>query len=245
MRRKYALLALVFGLVVVCDQATKYLAVSRLTNVLELNDRRTLVERVGGFLTLKNLDNEPARRDGVDHRKGAVVVVPGFWNHKYVENPGAAWGLLSKVDDRWRVPFFHVISLLAIGIILAFYRRLEADQRVMAFALSLVLGGAVGNYLDRLARSYVIDFIDWHWRGRSDLHWPTFNVADAAICVGVVLMLGETLFGRRLLIEPATAPAPGPAAAPPNPDSLPSAEPSPPSPQAPSTQLPSDEGHKA
>jgi len=69
-----------------------------------------------------------------------------------------------------------------------------------------VLGGAVGNYLDRLARNYVIDFIDWHWREAPNLHWPTFNLADSAISVGVVLMLADTLFSRPKPLEPIEMP---------------------------------------
>jgi len=207
MRRKYTSLVAILGLVLVADQATKYLAVANLTTALEHAKLTTPLARLGGFYTLKNLDNDPPEPAGMDLRTAPVVIVAGYWHHKYVENPGAAWGLLSRVSDTWRVPFFHVISVLAILIIVAFYRRLEADQRLMAFALSLVLGGALGNYVDRLARGYVIDFIDWHWHNRPDMHWPTFNLADSAICVGVFFMLVETIFTPR---------PPAPA----NPDSL-------------------------
>src|SRR5699024_6337125 len=58
-------------------------------------------------------------------------------------------------------------------------------------------GGALGNYIDRIARNYVIDFIDWHWRGQPHLHWPTFNIADVAITCGMLLMLFESFFGGR------------------------------------------------
>ena len=233
MRRKYKSLVAIVGLVLVADQATKFFAVDKLTAAFAHANLRTPLARLSGFYTLKNLDNEPPEPGGVDLRTAPVVIVAGYWHHKYVENPGAAWGLLSRVSDSWRVPFFHVVSVLAIFIIVAFYRRLEADQGLMAFALSLVLGGALGNYADRLARGYVIDFIDWHWRNRPDMHWPTFNVADSAICVGVFFMLVETIFTHR---PPAAEPVPGGGAAaptPPNPDSL--APPTPPSGGAPKT----------
>lgn len=224
MRRKYSLLLGVFALVVLADQGTKYLAVASLTNALEHANRRTLSERVAGYFRVTNLDNDPATPDGIDHRRPPAVVVPGYWNHKYVENPGAAWGLLARVSDRWRVPFFHAVSLLALFVILSLYRGLEADQRLVAFALALVLGGAIGNYLDRILKGYVVDFIDWHWRDQPGLHWPTFNLADSAIVVGVLLMLSETLFVRRPLPAPggglADAPAPVADAAAPKPDSL-------------------------
>ncbi len=211
MRHKYTLLAAIFGTVVLADQGTKYWAVSRLTSAFEHAGLRTPGERLRGFANLKNLDNDPPEPGGLDLRRPAVPFVPGFWSHRYVENPGAAWGLLGNASATFRVPFFHVISIAAITIILAFYRRLEAGQRLTAVALSLVLGGAMGNYTDRLLRGYVIDFLDWHWRDRPGFHWPTFNVADAAICVGVLLMFAETLFVKRL---PAAAPVAPPSPSP-------------------------------
>ncbi|HEY3450732.1 MAG TPA: signal peptidase II [Myxococcales bacterium] len=224
MRRKYGLLVAVFSLVVLTDQGTKYLAVASLTNAFEHADRRTFAERVAGYLTLKNLDNDPASPGGVDHRKPPVVVVASYWQHKYVENPGAAWGLLARVSETWRRPFFHVVSLIALVVILGFYRRLQSDQALMAVALSLILGGAMGNYFDRVIHGYVIDFVDWHWRHQPGLHWPTFNVADSAIVVGVLLLLAETMFPKRLAGREALAqvgtPVAGTDPEPPKPDSL-------------------------
>lgn len=194
---KYKVLLAVFALVVVADQATKYLAVSRLTRAFEVAGLDSFGERLAGFYRLENLDNDPFEAGKSDLRRGVHVVIPRFWHHKYVENPGAAWGLLGGLDERWRIPFFHVVTLVAITFILLFYRKIEADQRLLGLSLSLVFAGAVGNYIDRLARNYVVDFIDWHWRGRPDMHWPTFNVADAAISVGVALMLLDSIWGGR------------------------------------------------
>lgn len=197
MSSKYKILLVIFAVVVSLDQVTKFLAVDRLTTVFEHYGKVSLAERVRAFYTYENLDNDPYSPVRKDFRKPPVVVVENYWHHKYVENPGAAWGLLSDADERFRIPFFHVVSLAAILFIVAFFRRLEPDQKLLTVALSLVLGGAVGNYIDRLARNYVVDFIDWHWRNQPGMHWPTFNVADAAICVGVALMLIETLFFAR------------------------------------------------
>ena len=194
---KLAILVVVFPLVVLLDQTTKFLAVEKLTNAFEHFEKRTLNERVMAFLSLRNLDNEPHVAGNVDLRKRPAVIVAGYWAHRYVENPGAAWGLLSNVNEKWRIPFFHFVSLLAIGSILAFFWRIESGQRLLMIAFSLVLGGAIGNYIDRVIRNYVIDFIDWHWRDNPNLHWPTFNVADTDICVGVGLILLDTLFARR------------------------------------------------
>ncbi len=194
---KYKVLLVVALAVITADQATKYLAVAHLTRAFEASGRTSFVERLAGFYSLENLDNDPYEPGKADLRNGTHPVVAGYWNHKYVENPGAAWGLLAGLDQKWRLPFFYLVPLLAIGFIALFYRRVQADQKLLSLALSLVFAGAIGNYLDRLARGYVIDFIDWHWRGRPDMHWPTFNIADAAISVGVVLMLLESFVARR------------------------------------------------
>jgi len=91
--------------------------------------------------------------------------------------------------------------------IFSYYRKLRMDQRYLQIALALVLGGAVGNAIDRLLRGYVIDFIDWHWFDpdwlRPALHWPTFNVADSGITVGLAMLFLEMLFAKK----PAKAPA--------------------------------------
>jgi len=223
MSRKWLILGVLVGLVAVGDQATKYLAVSRLTTTFDRPEPSSFAERVAAFYSVRNLDEPPAP-GRADVRKPPLTVIPGFWSLKYVENPGAAWGLLSGIEDRFRLPFFHLVSAVAILFITLFYRRLQADQALLAVALSLVLGGAVGNYIDRLARNYVIDFVDWHWKNQPGWHWPTFNLADSAICVGVSLMVFESVFWRRPLplAIAETVPAGPPAAlAPaPNPDTL-------------------------
>jgi signal peptidase II len=200
---KYVLLALVFGCVVASDQLSKYEAVAHLTRAFDQTNAVTLGDKLSTFISLKNLDGEPPSPDHPDLRTGGATVFENFWHFKYVENPGAAWGFLARVDPSMRVPFFHLVSLAAIVFILYFYRKLKDDQRYLQVALSLVLGGAVGNYIDRLVRNYVIDFIDWHWFQAPNLHWPTFNVADSAICVGVAMMVLENVFVKRPTESPA------------------------------------------
>ncbi len=192
-RRSFALLAAVASAVVLLDQGTKYLAVASLTTAFERRALRGAAERLAAFYRLKNVQ--------ADERRAPAEVVPQVWAHRYVENRGAAFGLLAGLDERLRVPFFHAVSLSSAALIALFYRKLQKDQRLLAFALALLLGGALGNFLDRLARGYVIDFIDWHWRSDPRLHWPTFNLADAAISAGVFLMLLDALLGPRLSPE--------------------------------------------
>jgi signal peptidase II len=127
-------------------------------------------------------------------------------------NRGGAWGLLGDAPEYIRRPFFLVISLVAIGFIVSLYRKIQKGQWALRWGLPLVLGGALGNLSDRITRVGVVDFIDYRaawvesmnrWIARffrdwviTD-HWPTFNVADIAICVGVGLMALDVLFAKK------------------------------------------------
>ena len=127
------------------------------------------------------------------HRK-SITVIEGYFDFRYVENCASAFGLMSRVPESFRFPFFLIVSLLAAAFIPYLYRKTPADHRLMLYALPFVLGGAMGNLLDRLIYRYVIDFVDWYIViNGSDKHWPTFNVADAAIVVGIGLMIIQML----------------------------------------------------
>ncbi|ACG71256.1 lipoprotein signal peptidase [Anaeromyxobacter sp. K] len=177
---KWALLALLFAALLAADQWTKYLAVERLTVVFERGGDETLAERVRGFYTYRHL--EPLSTE-------PYYVWRPVWRMNYVENPGAAWGLFRGHSQLFRNAFFTLVSLAAVAFILHYYRKLRQDQRYLQVALALVLAGAVGNFVDRLARRYVIDFVEWYWWNRPDLRWPTFNVADSLIVVGVAMLV--------------------------------------------------------
>jgi len=114
------------------------------------------------------------------------------------KNRGGAWGLLQSTSEHVRRPFFLLVSAAAIAFIVTLYRRLQPRQRALKWGLPLVLGGALGNVFDRIRYGHVIDFIDVHavYKGQ-DHHWPTFNVADIAICVGVALMAIDMFSARR------------------------------------------------
>lgn len=189
------LLVLVALGTLVADQVTKYLAVAKLTDAL---DGRTGLGRVAGYFSEQNLDNQPPTEQGRYRATRPYRFVEDYWHFRYVENPGAAWGVFANMPDGARRAFFLVVSLAALAFIFALYQRLEPEQHLVRAALSLVAGGAMGNFLDRLVRGYVIDFIDWHWRNQPGMRWPTFNVADSAICVGVALMLMDSLRVRRV-----------------------------------------------
>jgi signal peptidase II len=122
-----------------------------------------------------------------------VSVIEGFFYLTHVRNPGAAFSLFADAPVAIRAPFFIVTTLLAIGMILSFFRKLSPGDRLSALALGLILGGAVGNLLDRLIYGAVVDFLRLQlWVGYS---WPDFNVADSSIVIGVALLVLE-LFAR-------------------------------------------------
>jgi signal peptidase II len=117
----------------------------------------------------------------------SIPVLPSF-NLTYVHNTGAAFSFLSNAGG-WQRWLFAGLAF-AISIIIAVWlSRLQKNETLLAAALSLVLGGAIGNLIDRLAYGYVIDFLDVYY-GTS--HWPAFNIADSAITLGVMLMLAES-----------------------------------------------------
>ncbi len=142
----------------------------------------------------------------------SIPVVQNHLSFTLAYNKGGAWGLLQDASEVVRRPFFLAVSVLAILFIVSLYGKLAPSQRALKWGLPLVLGGALGNLSDRITRSSVIDFIDYRadwveamnvliakgvkgW-GITD-HWPTFNVADISICIGVALMGVDMFTSRR------------------------------------------------
>lgn len=107
----------------------------------------------------------------------------------HLRNPGIAFGMLRNMPEDIRLYFYIVIFVLVLIVIFFFLRRLEKEQRVFRYALAFVLGGAIGNSIDRFTYGYVTDFIAVYWPGNPDLLWPPFNVADSAITVGAISIL--------------------------------------------------------
>lgn len=110
-------------------------------------------------------------------------VIQGLFSLTYVRNKGAAFGFLHSAPEAFREPFFLAVPILAIFVLGYLYYRLKSEDRLSAWALSLILSGAAGNLIDRVRFGYVIDFLDFYqvqWG-----HWPAFNVADMAIVTGV------------------------------------------------------------
>ncbi len=117
----------------------------------------------------------------------SIAIMP-FFRLTYVHNTGAAFSFLSEAGG-WQRWFFAGLALTISIVIAVWLTRLKKHETLMAVALSLVLGGAVGNLIDRLAYGYVIDFLDVYYES---WHWPAFNIADSAITLGVMLMLAES-----------------------------------------------------
>ena len=121
-------------------------------------------------------------------------IVPGLFNLTHVTNRGALFGLLHDLPDPWRAMLFTIVPFAAILLILCFQGRTAATDRLAHGGLALILGGAAGNFLDRLRLGYVVDFLDVFIGPH---HWPAFNVADASICVGVGLLILDLLQPHR------------------------------------------------
>lgn len=120
----------------------------------------------------------------------SVTVIPGFFDLTHVRNTGAAFGMLNSVEFAYKPVVMIAVALVALAAVASYALTLPAEQRVARYGLALILGGAVGNLIDRATMGYVVDFVDVYWRG---VHFWAFNVADAAITVGVVLMLLDVL----------------------------------------------------
>jgi len=163
---------------------------------------------------------------------------PGFYlgfNFNYVRNQGAAWGFLSDLDDTYRIPFFYMVTLVAVLVILGYLKSTPPSHRLARFTLTLILSGALGNFLDRIIRGYVIDFLDFRWvvpfgfqmnwsidffPGFLDFlnfkvntnawryNFPNFNWADSAITVGVFLLIIDMLILEHLRKKQAEADSP-------------------------------------
>jgi signal peptidase II len=120
----------------------------------------------------------------------SVPVVPGLVHLTLVHNPGALFGLFKDIGDPYRTVMFLAVPVIAIALILFFQYRTSTADAMSQSGLALILGGAVGNLVDRLRFGHVVDFVDVFV---GEHHWPAFNVADSAICVGVSLLFIDLL----------------------------------------------------
>jgi signal peptidase II len=139
----------------------------------------------------------------------SIPILDGFVSIVHARNPGAAFSFLADAPAWFRGPFFIAITVTAIAVLFYVISRLPREDRLMRIALGGVLGGAVGNLIDRLIYGEVTDFIDVHWRS---YHWPAFNVADSSITIAVSAVILHSLFARsepnRARVKTSSAPPP-------------------------------------
>ena len=111
------------------------------------------------------------------------VIIPGFFNITYIKNQGGVFGLFSQSNDVIRLVLFLILPVLAFVLLVSIIHKLHINQKYQLLAFSSIFGGALGNYIDRIHFGYVVDFLDFHFRG---FVWPAFNVGDICIVMGVV-----------------------------------------------------------
>ena len=123
----------------------------------------------------------------------SITIIPGFFNLTHVHNPGGAFGFLAQNGSPWRHWLFLGAAVLALGMILYFHHQTPRSHPYLALGLSLIFGGAIGNLIDRVRFGEVVDFLDFYIL---DHHWPTFNVADSGVTVGVIIFLAHIVLKK-------------------------------------------------
>ena len=123
----------------------------------------------------------------------SVPVIKGFFNLVHVRNRGMAFGLMNRPGHGFKLYFLIAATLGAIVLLLFWFRKMKDEDHNITIGISLILGGAVGNLIDRIRLGEVIDFLDFYV---GSYHWPAFNVADAAITIGIFWLAVNTLFRK-------------------------------------------------
>jgi signal peptidase II len=120
-----------------------------------------------------------------------IDVIPGYARLSYVRNSGVAFGLFADFHAQWKPYVLASMAVVAVIVILIYSSRMPSDRTLLQAALAVTLGGILGNFTDRVVHGYVVDFIELHIQDR--FHWPTFNVADSAITIGIAMLLLDTI----------------------------------------------------
>jgi len=121
----------------------------------------------------------------------SIEVIPGYFDFSYAENTGIAFGILDSAEYAWKPYALAALAIVAVAGIIFYYHKSPSGRKMLHFALGLTTGGILGNLGDRIFRGYVVDFIEWHIR--DSFYWPNFNIADAAICVGIALLMIDAI----------------------------------------------------
>lgn len=123
----------------------------------------------------------------------SIEVIPGLFNLTHIHNPGGAFSFMAQNGSPWRHWLFLGAGVVALVLILYFHHQTPRTHPYLALALSLVFGGALGNLTDRVRFGEVVDFLDFYI---SNWHWPTFNIADSAVSVGIGIFLAHIAFKK-------------------------------------------------
>jgi signal peptidase II len=126
---------------------------------------------------------------------GRIEVIPGYLDIIHIRNSGVAFGFLKGFGTQYKTLSLIGVAAVAVFLLGFLISQVRRDQKLQAFSLALILGGAIGNIIDRFRLGEVVDFVDAHWRDM--YHWPAFNVADMAISIGIVLLLADELLLRK------------------------------------------------
>lgn len=132
----------------------------------------------------------------------SIEVIPDFFQLVHIRNKGAIFGFFSQSGSRYVFLLLTLASLAALGLVLYYFFKAAPDEKWLKISLSLIIAGALGNFLDRIFKGYVIDFLDVSVKG---WHWPSFNVADSCISIGAVLLIFIFLFKRSPTCSPSSS----------------------------------------
>ncbi len=124
----------------------------------------------------------------------SIKIIDGLFDITYVLNKGAAFSFLADKSEGFIVPFFIIVSVFAIGIIGFLFYKTEKNDYISLIAFALLLGGSIGNLIDRIRHGAVTDFLDFYFQ---QYHWPAFNIADSAITTGIVLFFFSQIFFKK------------------------------------------------
>jgi signal peptidase II len=120
-----------------------------------------------------------------------VEIIPGYLRFSYVSNSGVAFGLFDGLQSFWKPYILAGMAVVALTVIIIYSARMPCERILLQLALAITMGGILGNFIDRIIRGYVVDFIEFHIHER--FYWPNFNAADSAISIGIALLLLDTL----------------------------------------------------
>ncbi len=159
---------------------------------MKLNNKYIFLIGIAALVVILDQTTKLLVVDGIP-AYGSIVVIPGFFDLTHIYNTGGAFGFLAGKSSLFRHLFFLTASAVAMGMIVYFYLKTPREFLFLRGGLALILGGAVGNVIDRIRLGKVVDFLDLYIK---DLHWPAFNIADSAISVGILIFIYHLLFKK-------------------------------------------------